>query len=315
MIYTITLNPAIDKTVYVPNFTVDEVNRITDIQKDPGGKGINVTKMVKQLKGESVAITVTGGHTGEELLDGLKALEVAYKSIPCQGETRVNTKVVDQERGTFTDINEPGPNIDETILAQIEGFITEEVTDQDILVFAGSIPKGVPTDIYKTWGILAGSKGAKVIIDADGEAFAHGLEANPFLIKPNDDEMALHFNKTFVDEQDLIDHVRTIIDGGVTYVVVSQGSKGCLLVTKESAYKYPPLKVKVLSTVGAGDSMVAAIALGLDQNEGGLTDEAMAKIVALGVASSTASIEREGTIMGDYDRVMEIYDQVQPLKL
>lgn len=310
MIYTITLNPAIDKMVVVPEFAVDTVNRVQKIQMDPGGKGINVTKMVDSLGGQSTAIMVTGGHTGMQLEEALDKMAIKFEAFHCKGDTRINTKVVDEVNHTFTDINEPGPKIETETIEAINLFIDQNVKTDDVVVLAGSIPAGVPTDIYQRWSNMARINGAKVILDADGEVFAKGLKGKPFLIKPNEDEIAAHFGTTFKSQEDLIHHVRILISKGITYVVVSQGADGCLLVGERIAVKFDPIRVKVKSTVGAGDSMVAAIALGLSKESGDL-DYKMADIVALGVAASSASIEREGTIMGDKDRVRALVTEVK----
>jgi 1-phosphofructokinase len=220
---------------------------------------------------------------------------------------------VDHENHTFTDINEPGPEVSESTLTAIDDYLKSEMKANDILVLAGSLPKGIPTDIYKHWCELGREVGAKVILDADGEVFEKGLEGIPFIIKPNQAELEMHFNETFSDEEKMIEKVQSIIDTGVYGVIISQGSEGCLMVTKEGVVKYNPLKVKVVSTVGAGDSMVAAIAYGLDEvfsdNEV-LNIENMMDILRLGVAASSASIEQEGTHMGELRRVNELYQEV-----
>lgn len=314
MIYTITLNPAIDKAVVVENFRTDEVNRVVKVQQDPGGKGINVSNMINKLHGHSIAVMVAGGHNGEMLEDMLGKMGIQYKSIPCEGETRINVKVFDPIRKTFTDINEPGPSIGEVELTAIHTFLEENLKENDLVTLSGSIPKGVPTDIYAQWIELANSKGAKVILDASGEALNKGIDAKPFMIKPNQEELEAYFDATLKSDEDVANCGKLLTEKGIEYVVVSQGGHGCLLISDNQVGKISPLKLTVKSTVGAGDSMVAAIARGSeDVFESNETPdfEKMLDIVAYGAASSSASIEQEGTIMGNLERVNALYELIE----
>lgn len=314
MIYTITLNPAIDKAVTIDNFRVDEVNRVKTIQLDPGGKGINVSKMVKQLHGRSVAVMVTAGANGGLLQTMLRNENVVFKAIDCPGETRVNLKVFDPEKKTFTDINEPGPKVEAASIEAIDMYLKDVLRKNDIVTLSGSLPEGVAKDIYKHWCEVASVKGAKVILDADREALVKGLEGKPYMIKPNQDELEAYFGVTFSDDENMVQYTRTLIEKGIKIIVVSQGEEGCMLVTKDNVAKISPIDVTVKSTVGAGDSMVAGIAHGLEAafEDGELLDfEKMIEIVTYGVASSSASIERAGTIMGEVERVNELYELVQ----
>lgn len=311
MIYTVTLNPAIDKTVIIDGFAINKVNRISSVQLDPGGKGINVSKMVKNLQGKSIAIMISGGYNGQKLIEMLDEADIVFKSMPCKGETRVNVKIVDSKNGTFTDINEKGPTVTTKNLEAIHNYLEEKLNENDILVLAGSIPQGVPIDIYKTWSDVARSKGAKVILDADSEALSKGIEGKPFMIKPNQDELERYFGISFVDDSAMVGYAKRLIEKGLEYIVVSQGSKGCMLISKESAIKLAPINVQVRSTVGAGDSMVGAIATGLEEafeNKTEINFDTMRSIVAYGVAASSASIEKEGTIMGTRKRMNELHE-------
>jgi 1-phosphofructokinase len=318
MIYTITLNPAIDKAVVIEDFTIDKVNRIKELQEDPGGKGINVSKMIKELEGNSTAVIVKGGQHGLKLEGMLEDMNLNYESIACAGETRINLKIVDKINNTFTDINEPGPVLNGEILEELEGYLESNLKDKDILVLAGSISRGAPVDIYKKWIQIANSMGAKVILDADREALIKGMEGIPFLIKPNQEELERYFKKTFEDDEDVAYYSKLLVDDGINFVIVSQGIKGCLLVSKEGVTKFDALKVKVKSTVGAGDAMVASIAHGVEKvlsSKEEVSHKEMESIVSYGVAASSASIEQPGTIMGSKDRVEELNAMVEAVEL
>jgi len=318
MIYTVTLNPAIDKTVSINDFQVNEVNRITKMREDPGGKGINVTKMIQNFDGESQAILIAGGTTGQRLVALMEEQSLNYHVIANSGATRINIKVVDQEKHTFTDINEPGPLVDEEVILALDNYLKEQLTDKDILVLAGSIPRGISKDIYKHWCEMANSIGAKVILDADGEAFKEGIKGQPYIIKPNETELEEYFGTKFADEHTMIVMARKFTTEGIYCVAISRGSKGCILVTGDSAFDYKPLKVDVKSTVGAGDSMVAAMAFGLDKLIKP-TDRWQIKsiedIVSFGVAASSATIELDGTKMGSLDRVSTLFGSVERMQV
>lgn len=318
MIYTITLNPAIDKAAVIENFTIDKVNRIEEFQEDPGGKGINVSKMISKLNGKSTAVIVKGGQNGLKLEGMLEDMKLEYKSIVCNGETRINLKIVDKINDTFTDINEPGPILDGNIIEEFEAYLGSNLKKNDILVLAGSISRGVPIDIYKKLIQIANTKGAKVILDADGQALIKGLEGIPFIIKPNQEELERYFKETFINDEDVTYYSKLLVDDGISFVIVSQGIKGCLLVSKEGVTKFDAVKVKVKSTVGAGDAMVASIASGIEQvlcNREEVSHKEMESIVSYGVAASSASIEQPGTIMGSKERVEELKTMVEAVEL
>ena len=185
MIYTVTLNPALDKTVEIPSLTVDAVNRITSMRTDPGGKGINVSKVISKLGGKSIAAGILGGDTGRAILTALESMGLTTCFHFVEGETRTNMKIIDPEAHTNTDINEPGVTVSEEILGELLAELLGKVTEKDIVVISGSMPKGSPQDTYYTWTKAFREKGAKVILDADGELLKAGLKATPYLIKPN----------------------------------------------------------------------------------------------------------------------------------
>jgi len=314
MIYTITLNPAIDKAVVVDNFRTDEVNRVVKIQQDPGGKGINVSNMINQLHGHSIAVMVAGGHNGKMLEEMLVKIGIQYKSIRCKGETRINIKVVDPMNKTFTDINEPGPTIGMSELNAIQTFLKDNLKENDLVTLSGSLPEGVPTDIYAQWIELANSKGAKVILDASGEALIKGIDAKPYMIKPNQEELEAYFDASLKSDEDVATCGKILSAKGISYVVVSQGGEGCLVVSEDQVGKISPLQLSVKSTVGAGDSMVAAIARGIEDvfaSDEVPEFENILEIVAYGAAASSASIEQEGTIMGKLERVNALYELIE----
>lgn len=313
MIYTVTLNPAIDKTVVVNNLTLDEVNRVESIREDAGGKGINVSKMIKKLEGNSVAISIIGGNTGDFIDSRLKELGIETQNFNVNGHTRINTKIVDPVKHMFTDVNEPGPMVDKSTLYEMETYLKRVLTEDDILVLSGSLPKGAPIDLYKTWSEIANENGTKVLLDADNEMLKEGIKGKPYLIKPNEKELEAYFGEALTSKIEIVEKCREIFEQGVSVIVVSLGADGCMLLTKDKAVSFDPIRVKVKSTVGAGDSMLAAIAYELNAIESreniDLND--LISMVSLGVAASSATIEQEGTIMGNSLRIRELYKMVK----
>ncbi len=179
MIYTVTLNPALDKTVEIPSLTVDGVNRITTMRTDPGGKGINVSKVIQKLGGKSMAAGILGGDTGRAIQSSLEAMELNTWFQFVEGETRTNMKIIDPVNHTNTDINEPGVTVSEKILDSLLKELLKKVSQGDIAVISGSMPKGSPKETYFLWTKAFREKGAKVILDADGELLKGRSESVP----------------------------------------------------------------------------------------------------------------------------------------
>ena len=305
MIYTVTLNPALDKTVEILSFTVDSVNRITAMRTDPGGKGINVSKVIDKLGSRSIAAGILGGGTGKAILSALEAMNLAscFHFIP--GETRTNLKVVDPERHTNTDINEPGLTVTEDILNDLLRELLGKLSEEDIVVLSGSLPKGAPKDTYGTWVKACRESGAKVILDADGDLLEAGLKASPYLIKPNNHEISRLLNETLSTPKELEAAAKKLMaQYGITKIVVSMGSEGALYVTKDRTVYAEGLKVPVGSTVGAGDSVVAALAVA---EESGMSLE---EAVRLSTATGAAHVMCSGTQAAEYEVLKELMPKV-----
>lgn len=305
MIYTVTLNPALDKTVEIPSLTVDAVNRITSMRTDPGGKGINVSKVISKLGGKSIAAGILGGDTGRAILSALESMGLTTCFHFVEGETRTNMKIIDPEAHTNTDINEPGVTVSEEILGELLAELLGKVTEKDIVVISGSMPKGSPQDTYYTWTKAFREKGAKVILDADGELLKAGLKASPYLIKPNNHELSALTGKTLETPKELEETARSLMkEYGIEKTVVSMGGAGALYVTADETIYAEGLKVPVGSTVGAGDSVVAALAVA---EESGMSLE---ETVCLSTATGAANVMCSGTQAAEYEVVEKLIPKV-----
>ena len=308
-IYTVTLNPALDKTVRVPNFAVDQVNRITWIRQDAGGKGINVSKVIAKLGGESTAIAVLAGQTGQWIANALVENNIEVQAITVPGETRTNLKVVDTEGGTNTDINEPGPEVTDSVLEQALVDVISKTSAGDIVVLSGSLPRGASVDTYGRWTSALRNAGLKVYLDADGAALSAGLEQKPYFTKPNDHELSAMLDRELVDVDAIATAASAIVAGGIDTVCVSMGSNGAVYATANEVWYAGPVKVKVGSTVGAGDSVVAAFAFA---DARGLSAE---DTLRLAMATGAANVMESGTQAAERSIVDSLIKKVQLTRL
>lgn len=309
MIYTVTLNPALDKTATVENLRLDSVNRISELRVDPGGKGINVSKVVRELGAKTVAIALLGGHTGTMLRNMLVELGIECKVLEVEGETRTNLKIKDPTLKTNTDINEPGPEVtDEQLRGMLDGLVGE-VGSGDIVVLSGSLPRGAAADTYKVWVAALKKTGAKVYLDADGDKLVRGIEAKPDLIKPNEIELGAMMGRTLDADDKIVEAARELIDGGLDRVMVSMGGAGALYVARDVTIKANPVKVPVGSTVGAGDSVVAALAYAQDKGLG------LEDTMRLAMATGAANVMQSGTQAAPRELVDSLIDKVVVTKL
>lgn len=309
MIYTVTLNPALDKTVEIPGMALDTVNRITEMRTDPGGKGINVSKVIAKLGGESCAVGILGGGSGKMLEKLLENENFTTRFRFVEGQTRTNLKIIDRERHTNTDINEPGLTVTDADLDALLRELLAELRPGDIVVLAGSLPKGAPQDTYRSWTAACKKAGARVFLDADGALLAEGIKAAPYLIKPNDGELSRLAGKKLETLEELTAEGRKLLERGIERVVISLGGRGALYLRKGSTIYAEGLRVPVGSTVGAGDSVVAALAYAEAQ---GLSEE---EAVRLSTAAGAANVMCSGTQAAEREAVEALLPKVRFTRL
>ncbi|MBD0382557.1 1-phosphofructokinase [Paenibacillus sedimenti] len=258
-VLTITLNPALDKTVTVEDFILGGLNRIKEWRMDAGGKGINVAKVLQNFSVDVTAWGLCAGRQGNVLTDTLSSLGIPNWFVQAKGETRTNLKIYVELTQEITELNEPGFTVDDDVLNQFLNRFETDVRQMSLVVLAGSLPKGIPPDFYGTLIRIANEVGVRTVLDADGEPFIHGIEAVPYAIKPNIHELESFFGESFRTDEEIIDAARRLIAKGIAYVAVSLGGEGSILVTEKEAIRAKPAPITPLSTVGAGDSMVAAL--------------------------------------------------------
>lgn len=289
MILTVTMNPAIDKTVDIDMLQPGGLNRIQKVEYDAGGKGINVSKTIRELGGKSIATGFLGGNAGKTIASVLNEKEIQNDFIWVEGETRTNTKVF-EKNGAVTELNEPGPVILESQMEQLMEKLEGYADSQTLVILAGSIPNGVDKKIYAKIIQRMHALGAKVLLDADGELFRYSLEAGPDIIKPNRVELEEYAGCDYrASDEELLKMAKDLQKKGVDTVAVSMGKSGAMMVRKGYEVRCPALCVKAHSTVGAGDAMVAALAYSWDQK---LDNE---QTVRLCMAASAGAVTTIGT--------------------
>ncbi len=295
MIITVTMNPALDKTARLSRICPGGLNRLQAPAVDAGGKGINVSKTLKSLGGVSVAVGLIGGSAGQRLENHLRQEGIQTDFLTISGETRTNLKIV-EENGSVTEFNEPGPCPSLQDIRTLLDKLASRADPQALFVLAGSLPQGVPTDIYREIICLVHRRGARVLLDADGEAFCLGMEAGPDIIKPNLGELASYLGLSeayLTDEPGFPDRLAamgtSLLDKGAGFAAVSLGKMGALFLCGEQRVYCPGLSVEPRSTVGAGDAMAAALAYGWEQGF------ALADTIRLAMAVSAGAVTTPGT--------------------
>ncbi|HAS74998.1 MAG TPA: 1-phosphofructokinase [Clostridiales bacterium UBA8960] len=263
---TVTLNPAIDKTIEVDCFYLESLNKVASLRHDIGGKGINVSRVLNALGSDSIAVGFVAGGAGHFITQGLNDIGIENDFVTVSGETRTNLKIFDRSSRQITEINEPGPEVTKYDLMSLAFKIGELANSDCLIVLSGSIPKHLNQDSYVGLIELAKSKGAKVFLDADGESFKLAVEAMPHMIKPNREELERYFGTTLASELEIVRAMDHFIEKGIEHVFVTMGSQGAYYSSKEGAYKMDPLAIKAHSSVGAGDAFVGAVCHAISRN-------------------------------------------------
>ncbi|MCO7125504.1 1-phosphofructokinase [Sporolactobacillus shoreicorticis] len=252
MIYTCTLNPAIDYFLQVDNFRAGELNHVKADRKMPGGKGINVSRVLKHLGQNSKCLGFIGGFTGEFIKGKLAEEGIEADFVPVDGDTRINVKL---KSDTETEINGVAPQITDEQLNALFAKL-KKLTADDILVLSGSAPATLPVTIYKDMMDHVSVSGAKVVVDTSGKAFREIVEAKPFLVKPNHHELGEYFGVTIENFDEVKTYGKKLVEKGIDHVIISMGGKGAIYIDKDQYLYAPPAKGELKNSVGAGDSLV-----------------------------------------------------------
>ncbi|HEX3076660.1 MAG TPA: 1-phosphofructokinase [Lachnospiraceae bacterium] len=297
MIYTVTFNPALDYVIRVNELTIGRVNRTSTEEVYYGGKGINVSAVLKTLDYDSIALGFIAGFTGEAIESGLKKQGINTDFIPLhEGISRINIKIKSSEE---TEINGQGPAITKEAIDSLFERI-DRIQDGDILVLAGSIPSTLPDDIYEKIMARVQGKNIRIVVDATKDLLMNVLKYNPFLIKPNNHELGEMFGVTLSNDEDIIRYARELQKLGARNVLISMAGDGAILVDETGkVYKMGVPSGKVKNSVGAGDSMVAGFIAGY------LKTGDYQTALRLGTAAGSATAFSEG--LAQKDLVEKLY--------
>lgn len=304
MIATITLNPALDKTVYVHRLAVGDTNRVEKNELDAGGKGINASRMLAELGAETVALGFLGGRTGRLIESVLTEENIPTDFVHTQAETRTNTAIQDLEGAPPTSLNEKGGPITPAEMDELREKIRSWAPKSKFMIMGGSIPQGVEPGVYQSLIEIAQAAGARVILDADNKPLDLGILARPMMIKPNADEAQRLCGREMSTLDDYADAAQNLIGRGIEIVVISMGKSGAVAACGDEVWQAIPPQVKAVSTVGSGDSMVAGMAIALA--EGRPLHEGL----ALGSAAGAATAMSSGVEMGKKEDVDRLLPQV-----
>lgn len=308
-VLTVTLNPALDVTTSVEALEPHVKLRCGPATREPGGGGINVSRMIKKLGGETCAFVCIGGVIGEHLQVLIEEAGVACHAFAAPGITRESLQVVEKKSGHQFRFIMPGPQWDEASAKDMEAQLDRVIAEGDYgwVVASGSIPPGMPTDIYARLARRARAHDAKFILDSSGEALVEGLKAPVFLVKPDRKEVAELAKALGCEESGVEGMAGEIVAGGAADAMIyTRGEKGAVLVTSEGTRAFRPPDVEVKSLTGAGDSFLAAVIWSLSNGED------LAKATQWGVAAASAVAQTEGTALASLEEVERCLKGVAP---
>ena len=302
MIYTITLNPALDYTLKIDNLNLNEINTCKSDCILPGGKGINVSIILKRLGIDSVTLGFISGFTGEEIKRLIEKEKIETNFINLKSEnSRINVKILEKSRETA--INLAGPLVESKYIEELYQKL-EILKNDDILVISGSIPKGISDDIYENICEKVKGKNIKIVVDSSKNLLLNTLKYKPFLIKPNHHELGEIFNTKIENKEQAVKYAKKLQQKGAKNVLVSMGEAGSILLDEfENVYKKEAIQNKnVVNTVGAGDSMVAGFLAGY------LKYQNYEDALKLGIASATATVN--SAYLGTIDEINEYFSSI-----
>ena len=302
MIITVCANPAFDKTATVPQLVLGDMNRLENIRYDAGGKGINVALALRQLGAEATCIGCLGTENSSEFLKLTDENNLPFKYLAISGKTRTNLKIFNELDSRVSEFNEPGLEMSAAQFDQLLQLLKQEMASCSYLALCGSLPKGLGADAYQR--IIEAFPTHRCVLDADGELLRLGIQAKPFLIKPNVSELERLMQTEIRTLSAIQEAAINLTKQGVKNVIVSMGKDGALYTDGIQTFFAAALKIVPKSSVGAGDSMLAGVLLGLDQAL------SWQEAFQYGVAAGAASASMEGTQPVRHADVMKLAAQV-----
>jgi len=305
LIATITLNPSLDQHITVDGLVIDGTNRWSRLHRYAGGKGIDVSRAIHEMEGRTIAYGFIGGPVGRAVEILLDEEDVPVSFTPIHRETRTNFIITDSKTGRQTRIDAPGPRISRDEFERFQRKMLRIRPSPDLIVMGGSLPPGIPSDVYYSMITEAKTFGVRAILDSESQWLIEGIKAKPYLIKPNVTEAEGLLGRELPDEDAIIKAALDIVDMGVEIAVISRGREGIIAATDKEVFKAVPPEVKVKSAVGAGDCTIAGLALKLAD------EESLFSACRLAVALGTAAVLTPGTELARRSDVLELLPQVK----
>jgi len=305
MIYTLTLNPAVDRELTVPAMEFDSVLRASESRVDFGGKGFNVSRLLKGMEESSTAVGFLGGNAGELLQNGLQSLRIGTDFVWVAGETRTNVSIVTQTHDHYIKVNEKGPLVDADKQKELLDKIDSLAKQGDWWALAGSMPPGVADDFYARIVNVLNKHEANAILDTTGDALRFGCAEKPYLVKPNAEEVHTLTGMPVDSTTEIAAAAAELRKMGAQNVVISMGKAGALMQSAEETWLTHSPKIQEKNPIGAGDSMVGGLMWGLSQ---GLS---VKESLGWGVASGAATASLSGTEVGSRPQIEELFKQVR----
>ena len=303
-IWSVTLNPALDESISIDTVVFGGVNRCAFNGLDPGGKGINASRVIHRLGRPTMAFGFAGGVSGSFLAAALDAEGVPHAFDSVEGFTRVNVMLYESASANRTRLYLPGPEVTEDDYARLCSRL-EVVAPDDIVVIGGSVPPGLPASTPARLAGLLHERGARCIIDTSGEALALALEQRPLLVKPNVEEAQEMLGRALHTEDDIVEAARELRERGAQHAIISRGDVGAIGAGPDGIYNVLPASMHLTSAVGSGDSMTAGMAIALNE---GMSFEAALR---LGSACGTATSMTSGTKLCEADVVYRVLEDVR----
>ena len=309
MITTVTLNASIDKAYHMEcSIENGTVMRVKSVHNSAGGKGLNVARIVHLCGEEVLATGLVGGYNGKYLEAMLTEDGIAHDFVHIDGETRSCINILDEKFGS-TEYLEPGCHVTDKETRKFLERFPEIIKDSAVVTMSGSVPAGVPQDIYRDMIMAAKKAGKQVILDTSGSLLESGMEAKPTVVKPNRDELEALFHTKIDGREDVLEKAKEIQRRGVPFVVISLGGDGALMVCEDGVFQGIPPKIEAVNTVGCGDSMVGAMAVGF------VRKWEPKKVLRYAVAVASANALSPNT--GDFEREIseQLFQRVEVIRL
>lgn len=309
MIATLTLNPSVDQHLTVRKLEKDDALRAVEVEWYAGGKGVNVARVIHELGGKTCAFGFVGGFPGKMLTSWLDRAGLPHRFTELEGDTRINTTITDLSDRTQTHVRVAGPRVRRKDLARLTQAVSRLKPVPKYWALGGSLPPGAPNNFYRKLIHKLEAAGAQCALDTDDEALHEGLDATPFLIKPNEHEFERLTGVKAGSDAKIVAAARKVVAKGTAVVMVSLGPRGAVVVSKDDVFRVNTPRVKVKSKVGAGDSTIAGTLVALERGA------SLREAVRCGVAAGTAAVLTEGTQLCDRRQVKRIFPRITVVSL